>query len=231
MRQLFWVSLLGLAASGCESQVTEDYRGDRLVEVNGSLASYQGLLPDDVEIGVIWFHDRAIERPDGSLETERERGELSVAVYGDLYARFGLEVYEPPPDEALTPSEKIDPPLRAMFGYLVAGPRGLPASDPIIETNPFEGTYGVANRFLLYVDRDILEGEPAAQRSGPLSAGYHLVRFGGPSAEDVEARTRCVQSRNAGDCEEPRERLVPIDADESIELRFSVLPPEVVVGL
>jgi hypothetical protein len=92
MRPLWLVPLAGTLAA-CAAQVEEDYRGEPLAKLQGTVAALEG----DDEVGelsaaIIWIWP--------GVTTQIKKTSERVAIEGSFPANFTITLYEPPPPEA-----------------------------------------------------------------------------------------------------------------------------------
>jgi hypothetical protein len=101
---------LNLALASCDSQVSPQYRGESLLTVSGSVMNISDNQPQGPLVPALAF-------------TNSKRNEVrlvEVAVKGEFPSDFRMDVYDPPPSEALVPVNEGMPDTRAAFGYITA---------------------------------------------------------------------------------------------------------------
>lgn len=253
-----WVLSCLVALTGCGTQVTEDYPGEALANVQGTLLVGDAPAPTGgLDVGIIY----GVPGEDGDSD---RFGGYSVEVTGDFPAQFDLALYEPPPPDALFPiseGERSTEDFNLAIGLIVTGdPGSLTDPQNVQPTGMFDGLRGAAARhMLIYVDRDVPSDHVFAQQftGGAITAGYHLVErsagealpnryrcpAGGPdpfACEDLsgDERTACEAAYREARDEWAAENCVPERAvtldivdGASIEVVLGETPPTELLGI
>jgi hypothetical protein len=181
-----------LGATGCDSQVDSDYPGESLATVRGTIANERTLPTPEAHAGLFWIATSAAD------QNEYLHGE-SVEVSGDFPAQFQLDLFQPPPEEALDDlAEENGEPLPsrvavAMISVTDQSPEELGAiEDPGSETF-YEHFLGIAEQYVvIYAEQPTEEfvtnfGEYIA----PLDAGYNLVEVIRGTPDERQAAVEC----------------------------------------
>jgi hypothetical protein len=101
---------LNLALAGCDPQVSPHYRGESLLTVSGSVMNISENHPQGPLVPALAFTNSA----------RNEVRLVEVAVKGEFPSDFRIDVYDPPPPEALEPVNEGMPDTRVAFGYITA---------------------------------------------------------------------------------------------------------------
>lgn len=178
-----------LIATGCGSQATPDYPGEKLSVIQGLVLNEGDDTPDDAVVVVSWGI--------GMFGF----GESVAEVEGEFPAQFSLALYEPPPEHVLhNPAEPwvfpeghpFDPADEATIaiGQIVAV-----AKDANGDPDPSAVLGGAEGHLVLYAETDIEEGSLTAEMIGASApAGYHLVEV---LPQDPEAEEDVVTCQAA----------------------------------
>lgn len=189
MRSPRLTACAALLAAACDPQATTDYAGEPMAQVRGVMSSAVTEVPDGLVPIIFW--------QGSSYGTQ-------VDVVVRFPSSFTLDLYQPPPDEALfdfpAMSDRPDE-IRLGFGS--------------IELLPFavaeDGRYplGVAERhMLLYAEGDMAAGTLGADYVGAvLPAGYHLVKVIASDHPSCPGEHDCI-------------RYSSLDLETSIEVRI-----------
>lgn len=182
-------SLASLAA--CGSMADPSYQGESMAKLTGTVRSQLGEVPSDVTAAIVWAtapFDETASPTTPFLLSQASYG-TAVDVDGTFPSTFTLNVYEPPPDIAMSPDISTDPdhPLHIAMGRVFAvDPARVTANDDGTEnvrdailgsSDQLVGDgFGTAQYFLYYYDADMPDDD--ATFPG-LKKGYHLQRFDG----------------------------------------------------
>jgi hypothetical protein len=170
-RPVFSLSFIAaLAALGCASQSGTSYRGEPLAELRGSVKpSSTGAAPAaPLSAALLWIG--VPPGADAKASVWRQQVGTTVPVSGAFPAQFALQIYTPPPDDALFTCFTAQPErpgkiASASVAAILQGAR----TDTMKQTD----LYGQVRDFLVvYVDADL----PATSDCpvGALAKGYHL---------------------------------------------------------
>lgn len=191
-----------LAVTGCDAQTGDDYLGEPLADLHGVVRNEGERPPDDLRMMIVWLAE--IGREDTMvIQGARLSGEFPVS--------FRLELYDPPPREALNDFSRggtMEGETLIGTAYFIAAAADATLTDP--GSGPFGGS---EEHILVWVEEDIEPGSRGARFvGGPLEAGYHLMRAIAPGEED------CPQGPDdVFDCL----RLAPDGFDTEIEIRIA----------
>jgi hypothetical protein len=115
-----WIALVTLAA--CDRQVDSGYQGDSLMRIRASVAIPLGLEGADL-VPAIAFDAMSPLRGPGDCWKNDQKRFVEVGVMGDFPSNFTLDVFDPPPPEAMRQMQ--DGPAYAV-GAVTALPREHP---------------------------------------------------------------------------------------------------------
>lgn len=219
------LSLAIFAVAGCDSHTGSDYRGEVLATLNGEIRLERDSPPPSDEIEVFYqnYTDYLSTLEEGEALMQFVIVER-VPVTGDYPAAFTLELFEPPPDEALTDFTVNGDPDERRVGLAI-----IASSYECWENFPFEGgrcIFGGASRMaLVWAEDDILPDTRTATYVGTtLDAGYHLLEYR-LNFTTSEAHGECLWSHReeegGGNKSCPMwtfEREVPLDTSLSVRL-------------
>lgn len=111
--------LLGsLAMGGCGSLAGTDYKGERLATMHGSVVIENPDAPKDL-VPALAFRKDADSKTGSGIEI------VDVKVTGEFPAGFTIDVFEPPPQDAILPIDGPDEPWIAI-AYITAVKRDHP---------------------------------------------------------------------------------------------------------
>jgi hypothetical protein len=165
---------LVLTAFGCTSQVDDGYRGEPLAKVSGTVETDgTTIAPASVAAALVWAQAR-FGIGSQQLESLRWLAE-STPVTGQFPAKFTLNIYQPPPAEALIACPSSTAHIAAAFVVAFDGAADLSAPD-------FQkALVGRAAKYLLfYVDSDQAAGWSCFPDLGftltTPAKGYHLMQ-------------------------------------------------------
>jgi hypothetical protein len=200
--------------------------GEAFVGLRGTVVTEAGMSVEDPRLVLSWTVSAG--SPDFTVVT------ASSAPPGPFPAPFSYELSEPPPDAALndyTYGGRRPDETRIGVAHLAMLPASFDASDDDLP----EGTpWGLAeNHLVVYVDRDAKPGTSSARfLSGPLRAGYHVmrvVRHEGASVAECLAAAKAVnpaidEAAVAEACERSFDILVesPQGLATPIEVRIAI---------
>lgn len=111
-----------LLLAGCQAEVGTDYRGEALLSLKGSVVLDDQSMADQVP--VLAFYSQS------------GFALLDVHVEGEFPSRFNLEVFEPPPQAAMT-----DPETGTVSGFLTVVPKDHPSLVQAVSV----GDYGMCS--------------------------------------------------------------------------------------
>lgn len=193
-----------LLAAGCDPQVDDDYKGEPLASLQGTIAvADEQPSPGDVSTAVLW-HDFA--ESDSAVVTE------PVQVRGSFPAEFSLDLFEPPPETVMVELEgEDDGPTgkRIAVGYV-----GVLANNAAAGPGEFEQVWESAlgtenDHLLVYSEQEVSEALVGDLFPGGLRPGYQLFRVTRPTEEErtcldpwVECIDVCVQQYEACSAEQ-----------------------------
>lgn len=195
------IVVAALAAAGCDAQTTDDFPGDPLARIGGTVVNTSAVPAGGLEILVIWINEAASPEvfvgDRGSVETE-------------FPSSFQLELFRPPPRDAMLPVsfDELDSPdpqgPRFGLAWITAFPPGIELAED--DGEEYDGPFGVSEQHVLcYVEADAtlwIGGEPE------LSAGFHILQV--IDVDDPE----CLD--DDFDCLVPTE----LDLDTPVEIRI-----------
>jgi hypothetical protein len=124
------LALAALGPLGCDSQVENDYQGEPLLRIQGSVVIPQEFQDQDL-VPVLVFEsisDHQLESKGGDtwgMLYDHEQI-LDVGVSGSFPSGFTLDVFDPPPPQAIRSFRGAHPPFA--LGYVAAVPPGHPAA-------------------------------------------------------------------------------------------------------
>lgn len=199
-----WVLLLAAIAPGCDQQAGDDYRGEPLARLTGTITSSVDDPPATLRPLLGWSN------------TANPGGDTGVVEEADVTlefpSRFHFELYRPPSDEGLNDYTRGgSQPDEARIGvaHIAAWPAEI---DPQAENVDEPELYGIAEHHLLvYLDRDVQAGTFSAQLlGGELEAGFHVM--------DVIENGEPGCQEDVHDCMRP----APADLDTEIQIRIDL---------
>jgi hypothetical protein len=156
-----------VAAAGCDSVSHEQYQGNVLATIQGSVVVAPAYMPPPSEAVLLWTEAR------GSIgnETFVDIAE-KVAVQGTFPAAFQLDVHQPPPAAAGITFDGA----RINIARITAWEAGvLKAGQQIVEIG--KSPLGYASEYLVHLDRDVPETHPFKTWLGVNQKGFHLVHY------------------------------------------------------
>lgn len=159
---------LPLLSIACDSQADSDYQGEALASVKGQVTTSLSSLPSDYEALVVWNNSA------GSPDTFTGQ---SVDVSGSFPANFELNIFLPPPQEALndyTQNGQFPDESHIGVAFIAALPVGL----DLQSDEEFTGPGAISEDYMLvYVQEDVKPGTVSEQLLGEaLTAGYYLMK-------------------------------------------------------
>src|SRR5687768_1001308 len=95
--------LAAVVLAGCDRQVDSDYQGEPLLRIRGNVTIPLGLEGGDL-VPAIAFNAVSSKRRDQRCGNDFPYDHVQivdVGVTGDFPSNFTLDVFDPPPDEAL----------------------------------------------------------------------------------------------------------------------------------
>ncbi|HTE55305.1 MAG TPA: hypothetical protein VK698_30840 [Kofleriaceae bacterium] len=201
---------LGAAsAAGCDTQASDDYRGEPMVRLDGTLTSTIEDPPATLLPVLAWSN---VVDPGGDY-TIAEQAIVTL----EFPAQFHMEIFQPPGPRALndfTQGGQRPDEIHVGVAHIVAWPDDmLPgpqvrADDDDDDDGP--DVFGVAeHQLLIYVEGDVAPGTFSAELlGGELEPGFHVMD---------------VVTRGEGDC--PADgfdclHLAPDDLDSAIQIRI-----------
>mgnify|MGYP001828356333 CR=1 FL=1 len=216
-----------LALSACDAQVDPDYPGEPIASLVGTVTNeMQSRTATDPVVGLLWINELTPGGPDTAF------GE-TVAVSGQFPADFTLDVYAPPPPEALNDlSAGGQRPEESRVGtaaIAVVDGQAVAAFDRGEEPAANSMLGGADRHMLVYVETDIQPGSfGEVLLGGQLSAGFHVMdveRLTEAQKQQVDqCRAQAVdeaQRRACGpDSAFDRLRLAPADLQTRISVRL-----------
>ena len=174
MRHLLPLFLLASVA-GCSSQADTSYRGEALASLTGNVSVSSTNPPTSplpaLEAALAW---NGTSPGSGKVVTgpSRQRVGTSVPVSGTFPAQFELQIYDPPPAEALFPCSSDGTAGQFAQANVAAIPQGSALVD--IENVDFYGE--ITDYYLAYADQDIPAGT-ICQGGNAVTKGYHLYHY------------------------------------------------------
>jgi hypothetical protein len=195
-------AMAALVTAACDAQTGDDYLGEPLADLHGVVRNEVPRPPDDLRLMIVWLAEI------GGSDTFAIQG---VRLSGAFPVRFRLELYEPPPADALNDFSRggtMAGEARIGTAYIIAA-----AADATL-TDPGAGPVGGSEEHVLvWVETDLEPGSRGAGFvGGPLDAGYHLMRAIAPGEED------CPQGPDdVFDCLRP----APDGFDTEVEIRIA----------
>ena len=181
------IALVALA-TGCDARTSSDYQGEVLVTLHGEVRLEDSSPPPSDEIELFYRNYTGLLGDAGTADflfLER------VRVAGEYPAAFRIELFEPPPEEALTDFGIDGKPdeVRVGLGILTSSYECTYVVDDV----PARCVFGTAPTMaLVWAESDIQSGSRAAEVVGTtLSAGYHLLQYR-DTFPDQEAREMCL---------------------------------------
>jgi len=178
----------GLMTSfGCDGQVDQDYEGEPLATMLGTIRNEMTSAPPSAIVAVFWVNSAG--SPDFFV------GE-TVPVEAHFPADFSMKLYTSPPAEVLndfTMGGRFPHETRIGMAWIAVG-----APDAQGELNPDLAGPGsclglAEDHVLAYVEEDIVPGtfsELFVQ--GPLKAGYHVLQVERQSDAEVQRAMDCL---------------------------------------
>jgi hypothetical protein len=190
---------LGLA--GCDPAASPSYRGEPLEDLAGTITGALSRPPPPADLLLLWINWRTAP---GTVVGTR------VPVAGSFPAGFSLELYVPPPPEAMNvlPNTTVEPDL-AFAWIMVLRSGAVPPGRDILFHQDVKAlstgdVLGWAQDYVLaYLDRNADPGSwAAATLGGALPRGYHLMRVDGTTQADLAAIAMCkaTMGGNSGSC-------------------------------
>jgi hypothetical protein len=218
-----------LALSACDAQVDPDYPGEPIASLVGTVTNeMQVRKPTNAEVALVWLNTAG--------SPDRYFGERA-AVNSQFPADFTLDVYAPPPAEALNdythgavrPQES-----RVGVAYIAAvdaqifalyGDRLTDAEDGMLEQLTLGGA---ENHMLVYVEKDVQPNTHAETLlGGQLAAGYHVMDVKRPTEAQKQQAEQCfTQATNTEEFAAcyalvfDRLQLAPVDMQTRISVRL-----------
>lgn len=158
---------LASTLAACDPQVGDDYPGEPLAELGGTISVAEGTSPPaDSEATIVWH---VWDEGDNASVTD------SVAVDGDFPFTFSLSLFAPPPESSqfdLGQEEESLAGVHIATGYVMVLPSGV--GQLSMEEN-FEVALGVDNNHLLvWSDGAVPAGVLKGTFPGGLHEGYQL---------------------------------------------------------
>lgn len=132
---LHWLTAV-VVCSACDRQVDRNFQGDSLLRVTGSVAIPLGLEGRDL-VPVLAFDANSPKNEHVCGYSENASRIVEVEAQGNFPSRFTIDVFDPPPDDAIIKRQK-DSPAYAI-GYIAAVPAKHP--DAILALPPNEKTF------------------------------------------------------------------------------------------
>jgi len=169
---------------GCDAQVGQDYYGEPLISIGGTVQSSMTRTPPPAEVVLVW----TVADDDGTLQPMG----MSVPVTGQFPAQFNLNVYHPPPAAALA-SLEADGSVRLALGFFFVLVDG--AAERLGEIR-VEDVLGVSREsFLAYFETGVPLGSQAATKyGGAYPAGYTLFKAAWNEG-DLQAFDECLTAQ------------------------------------
>jgi hypothetical protein len=206
------LGLAALASAACEAQVRPDYRGEPLATIEGQVVTEAG-TDETVPLAaaIVWY---AGIGPDNSSDNYhvgviRVRG-VQAAVTGAFPAAFRLDLYDPPPSDALSsaglpslniqfavdPHPLASPPVKVAWGYIAALRADI--GDGELVTADVRGMS--ENALLVYFSDDVPPDSDFAKGLAALGVGrergYHLFAYpDNPPTDEVARTEECIWGR------------------------------------
>jgi hypothetical protein len=216
----FLAALLG--AAGCDPHADPGYQGEALATLRGEVRLEREEPPPSDEIEV--FYQNYTDYVSG--EEFDEPGDLMqfaiverVSVTGDYPANFTLELFEPPPIEALTDFTTRGEPNETRLGLAI-----IASSYECWDFSPIDGArciFGGAGRVaLVWAEDDIVAGTRTANFLGAtLEAGYHLLQYR-PNFATPEEFNECGRGEESPENCEQWTLLGEAPLDTSLSVRL-----------
>jgi hypothetical protein len=185
---------MGLVLAGCDAAALQGYQGEPLEALAGTIQGSLAAPPPAADLLLLWINWRTAP---GTVVGTR------VPVTGSFPAGFSLDIFLPPPAEALNAlppdsSATIAEPDLGFAWIMVVRSGATPPGRDILFHQDVKGlstgdVLGWAENYVLaYLDRDAVSGSWAeAALSGPLGRGYHLMRVEGTTQANLIAIGMC----------------------------------------
>lgn len=163
-------------ALACTSQADDDFRGDPLATLSGTVTTDgKSLAPASVEAALVWAQPNfgVGSQKLASLKWLAE----STPVTGQFPAKFTLKVYQPPPPDALIACASSSARIAAAFIVALDGAANPSAPDAF---DPSTVVGRAAGDLLFYLDSDQTSGWSCFPNMGITltvpDKGYHLLK-------------------------------------------------------
>ena len=194
------LSLALLVGAGCDAHTGSDYQGEPLATLNGEVRLERDSPPPSDEIEVFYqnYGDYV------SAKEETGPGDLmqfaiveSIPVTGDYPASFTLDLFEPPPVEALTDFTVDGDPDEGRVGLAIIA--SSYDCDEVFVRDGGRCIFGGASRIaLVWAEEEILPDTRTAAFVGTtLSPGYHLLEYR-PNFATHDEHMECLWSQVPG---------------------------------
>lgn len=213
--------------AGCDPQVDDDYSGEALATMRGSITNERSVTPPQAYAGLLWFGEDD-SRGEGNERFIAE-GE-SVQVSGNFPAQFELDLFAPPSDSALMHLGPPYGPEGLTFGWAFVGVfNQAPEQIDFLSSDEdfYAHTLGLAENHLVIYSNMALPNGIGDSIHGPINAGYTLMRIERITDADRQAHSDCIDAVNeAGtenwdDCPSVFDRLYPVNSlDTEIPVRL-----------
>jgi hypothetical protein len=180
--QLLLLFALAAAVPACSAQHRNDYRGEPLAELHGTVSSTSTAPLPPLDVALVW-DEISIGGPNGVLTPLNVPEATRIPVSGQFPSAFTVDLMTTPPEEVLISCSTHDHPNDTGhfgFAHIRAVAQGSSGGEA--------DTYGDAFGFqIIYADQDIAACEWLSELTAvPVSKGYHLVRrVEGPCARDL----------------------------------------------
>jgi hypothetical protein len=171
--------------------VDQDYKGEPLAQLTGTVSSSLTNAPEGIAAAIVWEPQVAEIDIHTFTNTKRylERATL-VDVEGEFPTSFTLTLFEPPPEDRFEPlgipANEAGDGVWMAKGRIIAVDRAhiVENGDGTVDlsaallgsTDRIDEQFEATNFELWYLDR-AFEDDPLGQYTG-MSAGYHLMRMG-----------------------------------------------------
>jgi len=179
-RSVCLVAALISTIAACDPQVGDDYAGEPLAELGGTISVAEGTTaPADATATLVWHV--WVEGDSASVTDE-------VPVDGAFPASFELSLFTPPPEHAwfdLASEDEAFAGMHVATGYVVVLPPDYPSTDM---QKIFEDALGVDNDHLLvWSDSSVPESFNGGLFPGGLQPGYQLFQVVPPDNTAADA--------------------------------------------
>lgn len=167
-----WVGLSALVLGvGCQAQVSDEYRGEVLLTLRGSVVIDAAAATDQVPVLVFW------NSPSSLLLIDAE-------VSGEFPSRFRMDITEPPPASTFTEASSIENGMRVdlglrAIGFLAVVPKDHPREVAIpteevsnIECSDNVGSCSYLHRICIAPDQCIEREDHCTATECPVIAEY-----------------------------------------------------------